>query len=151
MLLMRVPNEQIRSPKRWAYLTQNSREAIPYVIITYIMKRRRVSSVVKHSSANSKVSCLIPGPVSYQGHGLWWGMYNASYSWSGPQLPKGCGCIWGLSSMHKRIPDSYSKREGGNPGNSGLSSQQQLEVHYPRTVWKNSYAKHEVTGKTYNL
>ena len=24
-------------------------------------------------------------------------------------------------------------------------------VHYPRTVWKNSYAGHEVTGKTYNL
>ena len=22
------------------------------------------------------------------------------------------------------VPDSYSKREGGNPGNSGLSSQQ---------------------------
>ena len=29
-----------------------------------------------------------------------------------------------LSPMHKKIPDSYSKREGGNPGNSGLSSQQ---------------------------
>ena len=24
--------------------------------------------------------------------------------------------------MHKKIPDSYSKREGGNPGNSGLVS-----------------------------
>ena len=23
-------------------------------------------------------------------------------------------------------------------------------VHYHRTVWKNSYAEHEVTGKTYN-
>ena len=23
--------------------------------------------------------------------------------------------------MHKKIPDFYSKREGGNPGNSGLS------------------------------
>ena len=53
--------------------------------------------------------------------------------------------------MHKKIPDSYSKREGGNPGNSGLSSQQWMVVHYPRTVWKNSYAEHEVTGKTYNL
>ena len=49
----------------------------------------------------------------------------------------------------KKIPDSYSKREGGIPGNSGLSSQQYLVVHYPRTVWKNSYAEHEVTGKTY--
>ena len=25
-----------------------------------------------------------------------------------------------------------------------------MAVHYPRTVWKNSYAEHEVTGKTYN-
>ena len=26
-----------------------------------------------------------------------------------------------------------------------------MVVHYPRTVWKNSYAEHVVTGKTYNL
>ena len=26
-----------------------------------------------------------------------------------------------------------------------------MVVHYPRTVWKNSYAEHEVTGKIYNL
>ena len=26
-----------------------------------------------------------------------------------------------------------------------------MVVNYPRTVWKNSYAEHEVTGKTYNL
>ena len=25
-----------------------------------------------------------------------------------------------------------------------------MEVHYPRTAWKNSYAEHKVTGKTYN-
>ena len=24
-----------------------------------------------------------------------------------------------------------------------------MVVHYPRTVWKNSYAEHEVTGKPY--
>ena len=24
-----------------------------------------------------------------------------------------------------------------------------MVVHYPRTVWKNSYAEHEETGKTY--
>ena len=36
-------------------------------------------------------------------------------------FPKAVGS---LSPMHKEIPDSYSKREGGNPGNSGLSSQQ---------------------------
>ena len=41
-----------------------------------------------------------------------------------PQLPKGCGCIGFLSPMNKKISDSYSKREEGNPGNSGLSSQQ---------------------------
>ena len=26
-----------------------------------------------------------------------------------------------------------------------------MVVHYPRTVWKNSYAEHKVTGKTNNL
>ena len=25
-----------------------------------------------------------------------------------------------------------------------------MVVYYPRTVWKNSYAQHKVTGKTYN-
>ena len=32
--------------------------------------RRRVSSVVEHSSANPKVPGSIPGSVSYQVHGL---------------------------------------------------------------------------------
>ena len=32
--------------------------------------RRRVSSVVEHSSANPKVPGSIPGPVSYRGCGL---------------------------------------------------------------------------------
>ena len=77
-------------------------------------------------------------------------MFHESYSWSGPQLPKGCGCIGFLSPIHQKNPDSYLKREGGNPGNSGLSSQEYMVVHYPRTVWKNSYAEHKVTGKTYN-
>ena len=45
----------------------------------------------------------------------------------------------------KKVTESSSKREGGNPGNSGLSYQQWMVVHYPRTVWKNSYAEHEVT------
>ena len=52
--------------------------------------------------------------------------------------------------MHKKIPDSYLKREGGNPGNSGLSSQQQIVVHYPRTAWKNCHVEHHVSGKIYN-
>ena len=64
----------------------------------------------------------------YSGPGLipgsWIMMLHAFYFWSGPQLPKGCGCLGFLFPMHKKIQDSYSKREGGNPGNSGLSSQQ---------------------------
>ena len=76
--------------------------------------------MVEHSSANPKVHGSFPGPVQYWGRSR--GMLNASYSWSGPQLPKGCGCIGFLSPMPKKIPDSYSKREGGNPGNSGLAS-----------------------------
>ena len=34
-----------------------------------------------------------------------------------------CVYIGFLSPIHKKIPDSYSNREGGNPRNSGLSSQ----------------------------
>ena len=70
--------------------------------------------MVEHSSVNPKVPSSILGPVSYRGHG--------------------CGYIGFLSPMHKKIPDSYLKREGGNPGNSGLSSQQYMVAHYPRTM-----------------
>ena len=42
----------------------------------------------------------------------------------------------------------FAKKKGGNPGNSGLSSQQYMVLHYPRTVKKNSHAEHEVAGKT---
>ena len=73
-------------------------------------------------------------------------MLNASYCWSGPQLPKGCGCIGFLSPMHKESQISIRKEKGGIPEFWSLVS----IVHYPRTVWKNSYAEHEVTGKTYN-
>ena len=48
----------------------------------------------------------------------------------------------------KRSQIPIRKREGGNPGNSGVSSQQKMVVHYPWTVWKDSFAEHEVTGKT---
>ena len=75
-------------------------------------------------------------------------MFHASHYWSGPQLPKDCGCIGFLSPMHKKIPDSYSKIERGNPGNTGLSSQQKMVVHYPRTVWKICHVEHKETGKT---
>ena len=45
--------------------------------------------------------------VSFRGHGLWWGMFHASYPWSGPQLSKACGWIGVVSPMHKKIPESY--------------------------------------------
>ena len=107
--------------------------------------------MVEHSSANPNVPGSIPGLVSYRGS--WITMRHVScilhLEWS--TTSQGCGCIRFLSPMHNIIPDSYSKREGGNPGNSGLSSQQKMVVYYPRTVWKNSYAEHKVTGKRYNL
>ena len=54
----------------------------------------------------------------------------------GPQLPKGCGCIGFLSPMHKKILVGYSKREGDNPGNSGLLSQQYMVVIVKHTIKK---------------
>ena len=73
------------------------------------INKRRVRSVVKHLSANPKVPGSILGPVSYRVHGLWWRMYmyKASYSWSGPQLPKGCGCY---AQKDPRFP--FEKRRG---------------------------------------
>ena len=38
--------------------------------LTIKESRRRVTSVVEHSSANPKVPGSIPSPVSYRGHGL---------------------------------------------------------------------------------
>ena len=78
---------------------------------------KRIGSMVEHSFTNPKVPGSITGPVSYMGHGI----SNASYSWSGPQLPKGCGCKELLSLIQIKIQDTYSKKEGGNPGNSGIS------------------------------
>ena len=64
-----------------------------------------------------------PGPVSYKVMDY----DEACFMYLTPgvvhNFPK-AGGIGFLSPMHKKIPDSYSKREGGNPGNSGLSSQQ---------------------------
>ena len=39
-------------------------------VIDLLGKRRRVGSVVEHSSANPKVPGSILGLVSYRGHGL---------------------------------------------------------------------------------
>ena len=76
--------------------------------------------MVEHTSTKQKVPGSILGPVSSMGHGI----SNASYSWSGPQLPKGCGCKELMSLIHMKIQDTYSKKERGNPGNSGISSSQ---------------------------
>ena len=55
----------------------------------------------------------------------------------GSQLPKGvCVCL-GVLPL-----DYCLKRAGDNPGNSGLS----LQEYYCKTVWKNSYAEHELPG-----
>ena len=55
-------------------LTKARRAAVSIVILStgciVVYYRRRVSSVVEHSSANPKVPSSIPGPVSYQGYGL---------------------------------------------------------------------------------
>ena len=51
-------------------------------------------------------------------------MVDMIYYQSGPQRYMSCGCKGFLFPMHKKIPDSYLKRDGDNPGNSGLSSQQ---------------------------
>ena len=73
--------------------------------------------MVEHSSTNPKVPGSIPGPVSYR-------VMDYDEACFRHLTPKGCGCIGFLSPMHKKIPDSYSKTEGGNSGNSGLLSQQ---------------------------
>ena len=65
-------------------------------------------------------------------------------------FPKAVGVSDFCPLCTKKIPDSCLKRAGGNPWNSGVSSHQKRVVHYPRTVWKNSYAEHEIPGKTCN-
>ena len=60
-------------------------------------------------------------------------------------------CVYRISVPYaQKDPRFLFEKRRENPGNSGLLSQQQMVVHYPRTVWKNSYAEHLVTGKTYN-
>ena len=77
-------------------------------------------------------------------------MFHASYSWSGPQLPKGCECIGFVSPMPKKIPDSYLKRGGGNPGKSLVSTIDGSTLPQD-CVEERLYAEHEGTGgKTFN-
>ena len=47
---------------------QGNKDMSHYMFV--INNRRRVISVVEHSSANPKVPGSIPGPVSYRGHKL---------------------------------------------------------------------------------
>ena len=90
-----------------------------------ILTGRRFSSVVEHLSANPKVRFWFdsgPGLMP----GSWIMMRHVScillLEWSTTSQRLWVYRISVL--MHKQIPDSYSKREGDNPGNSGLSSQQ---------------------------
>ena len=53
----------------WRVGTSFTPQKYTSTIYSYMCKlRRRVSSVVEHSSANPKVPGSIPGPVSYRGH-----------------------------------------------------------------------------------
>ena len=80
-------------------------------------------------------------------------MFHASYSWSGPQLPKGCGCIGFLSPMHIKDPRFLFEKRRGQPwdfwslvltiDDSGSTLTQDCVEEY--------YSEHKVTGKTYNL
>ena len=72
--------------------------------------------MVEHSSANPKVPGLIPGSWIMMRHVscillLEWST-TSQWLW-----------VYRISVPYAQ-KDSYSKREGGNPGNSGLSSQQ---------------------------
>ena len=58
--------KELTAPEFWRSLLPLSTAVWQWVPI----QRRRVSSVVEHSSANPKVPGSIPGPVSYRGHGL---------------------------------------------------------------------------------
>ena len=56
-------------------------------------------------------------------------------------------CLGFLSPMHIKIVDFYSKKSRGILI-SRLNNRLQCTT-LAQTVWKNSYAEHEVTGKTY--
>ena len=58
------------SPSIWLKLSTNTLRLLGTSKPFCRGERRRVSSVVEHSSANPKVLGLIPGLVSYWGHGL---------------------------------------------------------------------------------
>ena len=79
--------------------------------------------MVKHSSAVPKV----PRYSRIQGSWIVMKLIHASYS-------KRCRRIGFLSPLHKNIPGSYSIRAGGNAGNSVLSFQPYVVVHYTRYV-----------------
>ena len=71
--------------------------------------------MVEHAAANPKVPGLIPGTVSYRGliPGSHTGVMDYDEACFMHLIP-------GVVNNVPKIPDSYSKIEGGNPGNSGL-------------------------------
>ena len=107
-------------------------------ILTYFSTRNLCKAIIKRPTSKG-VLCLVstlisgwisafrrpygPCPQADTRPDTWIDTRPCTPFSVGPQLPKCCGCIGFLSPIHKKIPDSYSKREGGNPGNSGFSSQ----------------------------
>ena len=87
------------------------------------------------------------------------------YIWTGVvhNFPKAVGVYDFCRLCTKRSPIPIRKEKGATPGmlvshlNNrwyqcyGCALSCSMVVHYPRMVWKNSYAEHEVIGKTYNL
>ena len=114
-----------------------------------VYQRRRVTSVVEHSSSNLKVpwfdsgtdlllrswimmrhvSCILLLEGSTTSQRLWVYRISVHYAQKDPRFlfKKRRGQPWEFWSLIPTI-------DGSN---------------YPRTVWKNSYAEHNVTGKTY--
>ena len=65
-------------------------------------------------------------------------------------FPKAVG-VWDFCPLcPKRSQIRIRKEKGATPGILvSCLNNRSMVVHYPRTVWKNSYAEHKVTGKTY--
>ena len=78
-------------------------------------------------------------------------MVHASYSWSGPQPPKGCGCIGFLSPMQKKDPRFLFEKRRGQPQDFWSLFSTIDGSKLPRSVWntkklvKHKKRSHEIT------
>ena len=68
-------------------------------------------------------------------------------SWSGAHLPQGSVCI---GFQCRKDPASHLKKDMGVTSGIMFSHLNNTidGIHYPRTVWKSSYAEHVEPGKT---